>query len=165
MQLAVAFLFLVGSSHASACVVPRMFFDESIVDQAHIIIRGRLVAYELLYSDRLANPVAARLTFEVAETYRGDHRATHDAIWYNSTFALPDDLSRFSETFREDAVAGLIPAGYDVQPGSVSSLTVGRTKNIRFPELPRILQTPCTPPFMSSFDRMEPMLRRQGVLD
>ena len=143
--------FFHGSVHACLIYFP---FDESIIDDADIIFRGRITSYELIHDHDVA-----RLAFDVEETLFGEHASTRVAVWTNSTAAFPEDLSGLGS----DVVVGLMATGWDYRcwnhpdfplPDGLAELR----------DLPWILEENCHVSFMSRFDEMEAILQRRGIL-
>lgn len=155
----VALFVQVSPYPAHACIVGSPFTEQTI-DDAETVIRGRVVAYEIV-SNELG--VFAKLEFDVLETYRGQDSPAYVALWNNSTFSFPETLADFTTAFGQDIVAGLGPM--DVSEARPGMLLAIRLYSPEWLEFPWVLQSLCEPPFMGEFSRFEPLLRRRGVLE
>lgn len=151
-----------GVRHANACIMS-FPFEMTTVEAAEVIIRGRIVGYEVL-EDEFA---AAKLSFLVMETYRGEHFPYREVVWQNSTFEIPGNLSEFINRY------GGIDLGVAlVSSGSVGQFDIERPSFAVIPprnpdlwELPWVLQAPCAPPAMGDYRYFIPMLKQAGIIE
>lgn len=116
---------------AFACIV-QWPFNVADMDLAEVIFRGRIEIYEKL--PNFSNNTV-KMNFLVLQTYKGPHEPEFfDAIWQNSTYGVPEDLSGL------EVIVGLAP------------------RYLRPKEFPGlqdqhwILQVPCRAPFMFILD-------------
>ena len=139
--LALSIFYFCGVPIASACIAPRTF-DIVNMDLADVIFRGRIETYEELPKEY----ATAKLRFVVLETYKGPQEVlSWDAVWQNSTFEIPKDLSAFTKSFGREFIVGLVKTptpirmiGSYYRPGVNQELL-----NQLF-----VLQAPCSPPYM-----------------
>jgi len=147
-------------------------FSQENVEASHVILRGKVVAYELIHTR------VAKLTFVKTTTYKGLHKSNWYVRWYIHRTVVPKDLQELTATFGEDVVTGvrLLPL-----PRILPMLkhgywkfalyaVVGQFERIRsmphlFWPMPRVVSVVCLPSFIERFERLEPRLRELGVVD
>lgn len=133
------------------------------MEAAEIIIRGRIVGYEVL-EDKFVN---AKLSFLVIETYRGEHLPYRDVVWQNSTFGIPSNLSEFITRYGGiDLGVALVSSGFVGQFGiERPSFAVIPPRDPDLRELPWVLQAPCAPPAMGDYRYFIPVLKQAGIIE
>lgn len=151
------FYIALGQGHACMGVSP---FKDEIVDEAQVIFRGRALEYGFIYNKEGA--YLAKIKFQVAKTYRGSEEINWEAIWENSTFTFPHDRLSFEEKYGSDIIVGLVYA--DKVDKSMRAFVSKFLDNENFESLPWVLEWGCSPPFMGSFNKMEPLLKRKGII-
>jgi hypothetical protein len=133
------------SSAAFAClgVAPRVMED---IKQADIVFEGEVISYKRKGCPKSDPSLKCfgLIRVRVDETYYGEHRKAWTLYWWNSTFRVPEQWERD----RLMIFAAKWNDGRSL-PLRGPSATVFETKR---PDLPQVLQAPCSSPFFLSAD-------------
>ncbi|WP_066532181.1 hypothetical protein [Erythrobacter sp. CCH5-A1] len=96
MLAALALWPVASASHA--CITYREY-DETAFLEADLIFVGKLTDYEIVTAqDRYVDEELAVLTYRVDDVLKGEAGKTIRLWWPNSTFELPDRMSRYDAT-------------------------------------------------------------------
>lgn len=87
-----------AASAGHACITYREY-DETAFLEADLIFIGKLADYEIVTAqDRYVDEELAVLTYRVDRVLKGQAGETIRLLWPNSTFELPDSMSRYDAT-------------------------------------------------------------------
>ncbi|EFO33541.1 hypothetical protein TRICHSKD4_0647 [Roseibium sp. TrichSKD4] len=133
---------MVSTGGASACIA-HVPFHAPDTKAANIVFSGEIKSYRKLHEEF----ASAVVTFNVTQIYRGNAGSEVTALWQNSTFSVPEDLVEFTALFGSRLVVG-ITSHKTRLPLRGPSATFMPLNDEELSSLPRILQAPCSDPFM-----------------
>jgi hypothetical protein len=137
--------FVAATQPAAACMMAAPFQIEDI-KAADLVLTGTLVRYERVSPGRPDSlDDYGLLTIKVDQVLKGSASGEVQLYWWNSTFGVPEKLA-----FGGPIIVAAVGADKPGLPLRGPSATVFATKR---PDLPQIMQAPCSSAFLLPFTR------------